>query len=60
MARNQSACMQWSQYIPLRGLAAVVSAFPMSINIQTSRWIGDLFYHCDGKRTARAIQKYKI
>jgi len=55
MARNQSAFVQWAQYIPLRGLSAVVGSMPMSVNMQTASWIGDLFYLLDRRRRDRAI-----
>ena len=56
MARVPSPFVQWSQYLPLRALAAVISCFPIDLNMQTAARLGDVYYHLDKRRRKRAIQ----
>lgn len=55
MARVASPFVQWSQYLPLRALAAVISCFPIDLNMQTAARLGDIFYYLDKRRQKRAI-----
>lgn len=55
MARQQSAFVRWSQYLPLRAIASVIGCCPMSLNMQSSKYIGDIFYHLDTRRRQRAM-----
>ncbi len=54
MARTQSTLTQWSHYLPLRALASVVSCCPMGMNMQSCKWLGDLFYKLNSTRRERA------
>lgn len=55
MARKQSSLVAWSQYLPLRAIAAVIGCCPMNLNMQSTKIIGDLYYQLSKKRRNRAI-----
>lgn len=59
MARNQSTLVSWSQYIPLRILAALIGCCPIELNMQSSKLIGDLYYKFNSKRRQRAIDNIR-
>jgi KDO2-lipid IV(A) lauroyltransferase len=54
MARNQSALVNWSQYLAVRGVAAFVQSFDVEQNMQTARMIGSIFYRTNHRRRKRA------
>ena len=55
MARNHSSLTLWSQYIPLRAIAALVGCCPVRLNMQSSKCIGKLYYQLEKKRRKRAF-----
>lgn len=54
MARNQSAIVNWSQYLALRAVAATVQCFSVEQNLHTAGVIGSAFYRMNKRRRARA------
>jgi KDO2-lipid IV(A) lauroyltransferase len=56
MAHQQSNLVSWSQYLPLRALAVLIGCVPIDFNMQSSKVIGDLFFHLGKKRRYRAIE----
>ncbi len=59
MAQQQSNLTSWSQYLPLRALAVLVGCVPIDFNMQSSKMIGDLFYHLNTNRRNRAIKNIR-
>ena len=59
MARNQSALVQWSQYLPLRAFASVVDCLPMSINMHAGKCVGDILYMLDHRHRKRAMNNIR-
>lgn len=59
MARNQSALVQWSQYLPLRAFASVVDCLPMSINMHAGKCVGDILYMLDHRHRERAMNNIR-
>jgi len=55
MARQQSSLASWSQYLPLRAIAALIGCCPMELNMQSMKLIGDLYFHLGAPRRNRAI-----
>jgi len=54
VAANQSHIVNWSQYLALRGFAAVIQCFDIDANLETAASVGSLFYHASGTRRRRA------
>ena len=54
MARNQSALVNWSQYLALRGVGGLMQSFAVEENLRTAAGVGSLFYRLNGKRRSRA------
>ena len=60
MARNQSALVQWSQYLPLRAFASVVDCLPMSFNMHAGKCVGDVLYMLDRRHRERAMNNIRL
>lgn len=54
MAANQSALVNWSQYLALRSVAGLVQCFDVEQNLSTAAGIGTLFYKLNRTRRERA------
>ena len=55
MPRQQSSFASWTQYLPLRAIAALIGCCPMELNMQSSKCIGDLYFRLGANRRNRAI-----
>lgn len=55
MATQQSSLVSWSQYLPLRAIAALIGCCPIELNMQSTKLIGDLYFHLGATRRNRAI-----
>lgn len=56
MAKNQSNILNWSQYLGLRSLAALLHTFNIEQNLRTGRALGRTMYKLDKRRRKRAIE----
>lgn len=54
MARNQSALVNWSQYLAVRGVAALEQCFSVDQNLSTAASIGSFFHRANRTRRRRA------
>jgi Kdo2-lipid IVA lauroyltransferase/acyltransferase len=54
VARNQSALVNWSQYLALRGIAAFEQCFSVDQNLSTAASIGSIFHGMNRTRRERA------
>ena len=59
MARQQNPLITWSQYIPLRAIAALIGCCPIELSMQSSALIGDLYYKLNPIRRTRAIDNIR-
>ena len=55
MARQQSSLASWSQYLPLRAISTLIGCCPVELNMQSTKLIGDLYFHLGATRRNRAI-----
>ncbi|MCP3903712.1 MAG: lysophospholipid acyltransferase family protein [Planctomycetes bacterium] len=53
MARSESAIVNWSQYLAVRGLAGFLQCFDVEQNLHTARVVGSVFYHTNRRRRER-------
>lgn len=56
MARNQSALVNWSQYLALRMAAGGLHVFSPQRNLKSARGLGSLLYKFDRRHRQRAIE----
>src|SRR2546425_756976 len=54
MAANQSALVNWSQYLAVRSLSGLMQCFDVEQNLSTAATVGMLFYHFNWTRRQRA------
>ena len=54
MAANQSAIVNWSQYLALRGVAGLIQCFDPETNLSTASTVGTMFYKLNRRRRERA------
>ncbi len=55
MGRQQANIISWAQYLPLRALATIIGSTPINLNMQSSKWIGDIYFQLNANRRNRAI-----
>lgn len=55
MARNQSALVNWSQYLALRSAAAAMHSFSPQRNLESARGLGEILFKIDKRHRRRAI-----
>ena len=60
MARNQSALVNWSQYLALRAFSGTIQCFDVQHNLRMAAAIGAAFHGMNRKRAARAEQNIAI
>lgn len=60
MARNQSAFVNWSQYLALRGVAGFIHCFSINQNLDTAGALGSAVYHAIPSRRRRAISNLRM
>jgi Kdo2-lipid IVA lauroyltransferase/acyltransferase len=60
MARNQSALVNWSQYLALRGIAGFVQCFSVEQNLHTTSSVGSFFCRTNRARRDRAERNIAI
>jgi KDO2-lipid IV(A) lauroyltransferase len=53
LARSESAIVNWSQYLAVRGVAGFLQCFDVQQNLDTARMVGSVFYHASTKRRRR-------
>jgi len=53
LARSESAIVNWSQYLAVRGLAGFLQCFAVEQNLHTARMVGTAFYHSSKRRRLR-------
>src|SRR5262249_34538456 len=56
MARNQSAFVNWSQYLALRLATGALHMFSPQRNLKSARGLGTLIYQFDRRHRQRAIE----
>lgn len=54
MGANQSALVNWSQYLGLRAIAGFMHCFDINLNLQSAAGIGSLFYKFSHQHRQRA------
>jgi len=59
MARNASALVQWSQYLPLRFVAGLLQCFSHEQNLQTAAAAGSTLYRMNSGRRHRCIENLR-
>ncbi len=59
MARNQSALLNWTQYIGLRGIAGFMHCFEPEQNLATAAVIGSLFHRFSARHRKRALENIR-
>ena len=55
MAREQSAFVNWSQYLALRGVSGFLQCFDHEQNLETAASVGSLFFASNQRRRERAM-----
>jgi len=60
MARNASALVNWSQYLPLRMVAGLIQCFSPEQNLRTAASVGSMFWHWNPRRRQRAIDNIRL
>ena len=55
MARNDSAIVQWSQYLAARIAVMALTSFDGDLNLRTAAHLGRWFYRCDGRHRQRTL-----
>jgi KDO2-lipid IV(A) lauroyltransferase len=59
VARNQSALLNWTQYLGLRGIAGLMHCFETEQNLATAAAIGSAFHRLSGRHRRRAIENIR-
>ncbi|HRP63382.1 MAG TPA: lysophospholipid acyltransferase family protein [Phycisphaerales bacterium] len=60
MARPRSALVCWSQYFALRGISALMHAFPVEQNLHTAAVLGSMIHRTNRERRRRAEQNIEF
>lgn len=60
MARNQSALVNWSQYLALRLAAAAMHTFPVNRNLASAEGLGTALYHYSRRHRERAHEHLRM
>ncbi|MDG1898525.1 MAG: lysophospholipid acyltransferase family protein [Phycisphaerales bacterium] len=60
MARNTSALVNWSQYLPLRMVAGLIQCFSPEQNLRTAAGIGSMFWRWNSKRRERTLENIRL
>lgn len=55
MARNQSALVNWSQYLALRGVTTLAQCFPPEANLRTANAVGSWYFRRVRRHRERAM-----
>ncbi|MBC8523655.1 lysophospholipid acyltransferase family protein [PVC group bacterium] len=56
MAQNQSAVVNWFQYLSLRSIASIIGCFPIDLNMRTASLVGDCYFNFIKRRREGAIK----